>query len=288
MTVWNPNGITFADKNGVGLHPYSIFIDKNNTIYVAVRFNDSILIWTNDSINLRTSISTKSSNQNVIFITSNDEIYIGTQEPSQQINKWKLKTNETEVVANLDKNYYGLFVDINNTLYFSVRDQHKVMAKSLSNISNILTIVVDTDSNGNAALSKPHGLFVDTNFNLYVADTGNNRIQLFRSKTSNATTVAGTGSIYITITLNFPTSVVLDGDKYLFIVDHQNDRIVGSGPYGFRCIIGCTGSRDSKSNTLDRPTTMAFDSYGNIYVADEYNNRIQKFLRLNNSLSKCF
>jgi len=54
----------------------------------------------------------------------------------------------------------------------------------------------------------------------------------------------------------------LEGDQYLFIVDANNDRIIGSDENGFRCIFG-------------------FDSYGNIYVTDQSNNRVQKI-----SLSK--
>ena len=162
--------------------------------------------------------------------------------------------------------------------------------KGLTNISNISTIVAGTGCNGNAMnmLDRPHAIFVDINFDLYVADSGNNRIQLFRSGSLDAITVAGAGSINVTLTLNYPSSVILDADKYLFIVDYGNHRIVRSGPYGFYCIVGCTGSSSSESNMLYKPTIMAFDSYGNIYVVDEFNHRIQKFLRLNNTNSKYF
>ena len=83
----------------------------------------------------------------------------------------------------------------------------------------------------------------------------NGRIQLFRLNQRN-------GSTKLTIKLIYPTGIVLDGDQYLFIVDANNDRIIGSDENGFRCIFG-------------------FDSYGNIYVTDQSNNRVQKI-----SLSK--
>ena len=134
-------------------------------------------------------------------------------------------------------------------------------------------------------LNVSRGLFVDVNFDLYVADWGNHRIQLFRQGQQNAITVAGSGSLNVTITLNRPIHVVLDMDKYLFIVDQYNHRIVGSNENGFHCIVGCTGSSGSSANTLNKPSSMAFDSFGNIYVVDEFNHRIQKFLRLNNTLS---
>ena len=74
--------------------------------------------------------------------------------------------------------------------------------------------------------------------------------------------------------------------EYLFIVDSNNNRIVGQGPHGFRCLIGCDGSSGILSYPLDNPQTISFDNYGNIFVADKHNDQIQMFLLLNNSGSK--
>ncbi|CAF4630366.1 unnamed protein product, partial [Didymodactylos carnosus] len=105
------------------------------------------------------------------------------------------------------------------------------------------TIVAGTDRPGSALnqLNNPFGIFVDVNFDLYVADCLNNRVQLFRLGQSIGITVAGNGSPNPTIPLLCPTRIVLDAQKYLFIVDYGNDRIVGSGPNGFRCLVGCHG-----------------------------------------------
>jgi sugar lactone lactonase YvrE len=118
-----------------------------------------------------------------------------------------------------------------------------------------------------------------------VADSGNDRIQLFGLGQSYAITVAGNSLSGTTITLNGPTGIVLDGDGYLFIVDRGNNRIVGSGPYGFRCLVGCY-SPGKESNQLSQPFSLSFDIDGNMFVTDTGNNRIQKFVLLNNSLGK--
>ena len=131
----------------------------------------------------------------------------------------------------------------------------------------------------------PRGIFVATNFDLYVADACNDRIQLFKSEEVNAITVAGSGAP-TTIQLNYPTAVMLDGDGYLFIADSNNVRIIGSGPYGFRCVIGCTGGYGSASNQLSFLQSMAFDSYGNVFIVDTYNNRVQTFRVSSHSCSK--
>ena len=224
-----------------------------------------------------------------IFVTSNGDIYTTSVNSPWTINRWlSNETNTSATIAYSDGDLGGIFIDINNTLYFSATYKHKVLSKSLSSSSNILTIVAGTGVAGNAPnmLNTPFGLFVDVNFDLYVADWRNHRIQLFRQGQQNAITVAGSRSLNVTITLNHPIHVVLDIEKYLFIVDQYNNRIIGSNEDGFHCIVGCTGSSGLFVNMLNKPSSMAFDSFGNIYVVDEFNNRIQKFLRLNNTLSK--
>ena len=176
---------------------------------------------------------------------------------------------------------------MNDFVYCSMRDLSQVVTKSLRSISNAATIIAGTGCSGSNSIQlfEPHGIFVNTNLDLYVADSRNHRVQLFQSGEFNGITVAGNGSIDVTITLNYPTGIVLDGEKYLFIVDHGNSRVVRSSSNGFQCIVGCYGS-GSASNKLNKPTTMAFDSHGNIFVVDQDNHRIQKFILLNYTLRK--
>ena len=65
--------------------------------------------------------------------------------------------------------------------------------------------------------------------------------------------------------------------KYLFIVDSNNHRIVAQGLNGFQCLVGCSNIPGSASNQLNYPWILSFDSYGNIFVSDRGNSRIQKF-----------
>ena len=146
--------------------------------------------------------------------------------------------HQCPVMHNVSK-CFGLFVDINDTLYCSMYDRHQVVKRLLNDSTMALTTVAGTGipTSASNTLDSPHGIFVDINFDLYVADTNNNRIQLFRAGELNGTTVAGNRSSNNTVTLKHPTGVVLDADKYLFIVDRENHRIVGSGPNGFRCLV---------------------------------------------------
>ena len=181
----------------------------------------------------------------------------------------------------------SLFLDTNNTLYCSSDNRHRVMKKSLSNDSNVPVVAAGNGSNGSDpySLSSPKGIFVAKNFSLYVADADNDRIQEFRPENPWGITVAGKGTSH-TITLNYPIDVSLDADGYLFIVDSNNHRIVGSGPNGFRCLVGCSGQPGSSADRLKHPRPFSFDSRGNMFVADTDNSRVQKFMLASNSYGK--
>ncbi len=214
-----------------------------------------------------------------LFVTSNGDIYIDDGGSNRTVQKWISTTETFDTVMNVDSSCYGLFVDIKDNLYCSMPDHHHVVKRSLNDPVMRTVIVAGTGTRGSNSkeLNSPYGIFVDVNLDLYVADCLNNRIQLFQSEQSNGITVAGKESPYRTITLNRPSGIVLDASKYLFIVDGYYYRIVGSGPNGFRCLVGCYGL-GSQSNQLSFPFSFSFDRSGNIFVADQANNRIQRFI----------
>jgi hypothetical protein len=204
------------------------------------------------------------------------------------VDKWTIDTNSSVPAMYVGSACFGLFVDINDILYCSMNDLDQVVTKPFNSNSNITAIVAGIGCPGSSSymLDSPYGIFVDINFDLYVADCGNDRIQLFQSGQLSATTVAGILSLNTTITLACPTGIVLDADNNLFIVDRDNNRIIGSGPNGFQCLVGCSCNPCSTSNQLNSPQSMVFDIYGNMFVTDQNNNRIQKFLLSTNSCGK--
>ena len=282
--------MTFATNNTVGAHPYGVFVNAKNTVYAINTIGKRIQVWENNSVNPTRTYPGNWGKPLEIFVSVLDDIYISDAQDGSIV-KLTPDGNSSVLVMYAVGRCWGIFVDIMDNLYCSVGDRHRVMRKSLSSNSNTTTMVAGTGCQGSSynMLNHPHGIFVDTNLDLYVADAYNNRIQLFRPNELNAITVAGSGSLNMTITLNHPVGVILDADKYLFIVDRGNHRIVGSGPNGFRCIVGCFGP-GSASNQLIGPQGISFDSFGNIFVAEGWwsggatNDRIQKFILLNNTL----
>ena len=220
-------------------------------------------------------ISTNLSGQKTIFVTTNGDIYVDNGF-NGRVERW-IAENETWIpVMSVSSPCYGLFIDICDNLYCSMFPNHRVDKKWPDGTR---AIVAGTGIQGSSLdmLNAPHGIFVDINFDLYVADSENDRIQLFRLNQTNGITVAGNGSLTVTIDLHWPISILLDGDRNLFILDYGNSRIVRSDENNhFHCIFGCSGEPGFTNDKLAYSTSMSFDSYGNIYVSDSGNRRVQK------------
>ena len=246
-----------------------------------------ILIWRNASVNATTTITTNISYPQSLFVTNDDQIFVDNGNRNGQVDQWTW--NGTRLSSSMffcSTPCAGVFIDVMSNLYCSQTYKHQVMRRSLLSPSSVIIIAAGMGSSGSTAdmLYEPSGIFVSSKLDLYVADSKNDRIQLFRFGQMNGTTVVGNGSNEI-IQLHYPTGVVLDGDGYLFIADNNNHRIVGSGLGGYRCIVGCSG-QGSSPYQLSNPTMMSFDRDGNLFVMDKSNYRIQKFFLQNKSCGK--
>ncbi|CAF1277097.1 unnamed protein product [Didymodactylos carnosus] len=282
--VWNRNGITFANQMALGSKPLTIFINEKNSVYTINKEKTQILIWHEGNIDPAMIILSDFYNPSSLFVTSNGDIYIDNGEKNGRVEKWISNTSTWVTVLFAYSSCKGLFIDTMDNLYCSMSNHHHVVKRYLYDRITTLAGVAGTGDKGSDddQLNHPHGIFVDEKFDLYVADCGNNRVQCFRSGKSDGITVAGDKSFSSTISLNCPTGITFDAEKYLFIVDSNNHRILRLGPSGFRCVVGC---REGvfQSTQLSSPFSLSFGHFGNMFVTDAGNNRIQKFQYLKNS-----
>ena len=280
---WDPNGITLTNIAETPFKPGSLFVDKNNTLYVADDSNSRLYIRHVNSNTTVTIILDRFFHPFHLFVTIDGNIYVSS-DLRGMVEKWTLNATKGITVMNVSSPCWGLFVDVNNTIYCSLYIEHRVVKQSLDEGVNKLETVAGNGSSGSRdnMLSHPRGIFVDINFDLYVADCWNHRIQLFKFGELTGTTVVGNGAPS-TITLHYPFIVFMDADHCLFIVDQLGARIIRSRYGEFRCIIGCSASSGHVTSQL---IAAAFDSYGHIFVAYYNNDRIQKFDLMTNIFSK--
>jgi sugar lactone lactonase YvrE len=139
-----------------------------------------------------------------------------------------------------------------------------------------------------AELSSPNGIAVDAAGNLYIGDTGNQRIRKVTAATGVITTIAGTGVAgYVatqdggpamTAELNSPAGVALDSFGNLYIADAVNRRVRKvDAKTGIITTVAGAGTASTPSTTfggqakatyLTSPLGVAVDASGNLYIAD--------------------
>ncbi len=132
----------------------------------------------------------------------------------------------------------------------------------------------------------PAGIDVDGEGNVWVADTALNRIQKFSPEGDFLFKFGEAGSEEGQ--LRYPYGVAVDRDGNVYVSEGNDDLVFGSplapdanhrvqkfSPTGeFLATIGGAGSGDGQ---FQCPRGLCLDGGGNLYVADSFNRRVQKF-----------
>ncbi|MES2063591.1 MAG: DUF6443 domain-containing protein [Bacteroidota bacterium] len=144
-------------------------------------------------------------------------------------------------------------------------------------------------SNGNgtaASFNQPLGAASDAQGNIYIADAATNLIRKITpagvvstlAGTGFAGAVNGAGNI---ASFYHPEGLATDNDGNVYVADGNNNLIRKITPYGVVTTLagtGAPGSADGAAGvaTFYNPSGLAFDATGNLYVADNNNNKIRK------------
>ncbi len=215
-------------------------------------------------------------------------------------------------------NWPSSLVIYHNNLY--IADQLNNVIRKVNLSTNIITTAVGNGYNagtggggfsgdgGQASASElfnPTGLAFDKSGNMYIADANNNRIRKVTPagiiSTYAGNGIAGYAGDGLTlnptaIELNDPTGVAIDANNDVIVADKNNNRIrkipqpllfittpttiAGTGAAAY----GGDGGQATAAK-LHYPIGVAIDTAGNIYIADEYNNRIREINISNNIIN---
>jgi hypothetical protein len=130
-----------------------------------------------------------------------------------------------------------------------------------------------TSGSGDGQLFTPRAVATDSAGNVYVADTGNNRIQQFDSSGAFIRKWGGSGSG--AGQFNYPDGVAVGPAGHVYVADTGNHRIEEFDPSG--AFVRQWGSKGSRSGQFRYPDGVAVDSVGHVFVTDRDNNRVQEF-----------
>jgi len=277
ITTVAGNGIyDFAGDGGQAISaslkaPTGIAIDAVGNIFIADYYNNRIR-----KVDISTGIITTIAGNGVVG-------YGGDGGPAVSANIWLPS---------------GVAVDAGNNVY--IADWVNQRIRKVDGLTGIITTVAGNGIAGfsgdggpavSAELFQPYSVSLDAGGNIYIADYVNNRIRKVLAGTGIISTIAGTGAQGynrdglpgLSTNLTAPTGITVDifGNVYIADLSQRVLRmdaitgiittIAGNGTQGF------SGDGGPAVNAqLFNPWDIFINGNGDLYIADNSNNRVRK------------
>ncbi len=188
---------------------------------------------------------------------------------------------------------YGIALDAAGNVYVSDGSSTGFIRK-ISPTGTVTTFAGSGQTgsldNTDAALATfyyPAGLYVNAAGDVYVTESGGNKIRKI-AVSGGVTTFAGTGAfgsldgIATAALFTNPSDIAGDASGNLYIVESYSHKIRKITPAGVVTTFAGTGARGSSDNaigtlaTFNNPTRIAIDAQGSLYVTERYGNKIRK------------
>ena len=252
-------------------NPEGVSVSANGDLYIADTSNDAIR-----KVNVLTGVITT--------VAGGSNGYSGDGGPA---------------TAAKVKNPQDVAVAANGDLYIADTANHAI--RKVSSATGIITTVAGDGSPGStgdggaatsARLRSPSGIVVAGNGDLYIGDTGNDKVRKITAATAIITTFAGTGTAGYTgdggaataARLRAPQGLALASSGDLYIADTGNHAVrkvsaatgfittyAGTGTSGF---LGDGGA--ATSARLSSPQAVSLNSAGDLFIADTGNDRVRR------------
>ena len=140
-----------------------------------------------------------------------------------------------------------------------------------------------------AELTDPFGIAVDSSDDLFIADTGNNRVRKVTASSKDISTLAGNGTagdsgdggLASSAEVDQPGGVALDSHGNLFIADYDNNRVrefTASTKDISTVAGGGLPSNVPPTSFSAIPYGVALDSHGNLFIANATDDCIDEVL----------
>jgi sugar lactone lactonase YvrE len=212
--------------------PLGVHIDESDRVYVSdatsvkvyntnyefvEELNSTANLYASGSFNYPVSLST--------FIRGNDKFLSVAEQFNDRINQKKYTYDKvlTFDASNFENaTISGVYSD-GTYVYIADKANDKVQR---TNTSGVLDSEFGTSGSGTGELRAPAGISMDSANQIYVVDSGNNRIQVFSESSGTYTNVTSIGSSGSgNVQFFTPLDISIDTSDYLYIADNANGRV---------------------------------------------------------------
>jgi tripartite motif-containing protein 71 len=253
--------------NGQFNHPADVGVDSKGNLWVLDKTNNRLEEFNEKGEFLRTagasgSIGGKLSGPSTLAVDPGDNVWVADS-----------ANNRIEEFSATGAFLATIGKDVNKT---------KVEAAGTEAQRNLCTAasgnVCQAGVAGSAAgqLKAPKGIAATSSGNLWVADTGNNRMEKFTPTGELLSNFPGE--------LKEPSAVAMGLEGSIWVADSGNNRIKGWN--SSLALITQFGTEGTGNGQFKRPAALDVDAEGNIWVGDQSNNRVQEFSKSGDYLAK--
>lgn len=135
----------------------------------------------------------------------------------------------------------------------------------------------DSQDSGYGQIDRPRGVAVDDDGNILVVERGRSSIQVFTSEGKFIKACGDGIDSGEPVGLKWPKGIAIHPfSKRIYVADDHNHLVKIINP-DHLSLEGCIGDEGSHDGQFKNPWDVAFDSDGNVYVADKTNHRVQVF-----------
>ena len=301
LARWKTNAVTVAGGHGKGNgtnqlnYPYGLFVDEDQTIYIADCSNHRIVSWKTGATRGEVLAGGKKKGNrldqlyeptDVIVDRETDSLLICDSE-NRRVMRWPRRphlsttatSNQGQIVIN-NIQCWGLTIDDQGSLYVSDTKKHEVRRYDKGgDKEGIVVAGGHREGEGRHQLNYPTSLFIDSQSTLYVSDKANHRVMKWMKGATEGIIVAGGNGQGVGLArLSYPHGIWVDGYGHVYVAEVGNHRVIRweKGAKEGTVIVGGNGF-GAGANQLSRSVGLFVDHRGHLYVVDHRNDRVQRF-----------
>ncbi len=280
----NPNEKLFFQL----VTPYGVGVDSKGRVYIADEKVRAVFIYTPESQQVELIKNGVQANFKLISglaVDDADTLYVSDSELKHVL----VFNKDHKPIATISSGMVrpaGLALDNENRfLYVADSERDQVLVYDADTFKFLRAIGKPSgkhDLTEPGSFSRPTNVAVDKDGNLYVADTFNNRIEIFDADGEfiRAFGKAGDGPGYFAR----PKGVAVDSDGHIWVADAVQDRVQVFTPEGHLLIyIGGHGLLPGEFSML---AGLTFDNQNRLYTTEQYPGRLQIFRYITDAQAK--